>query len=92
MYVNILIPLAGKGSRFKDKFDKPKPLILFENKPMIQHVIESIKIEGTYIFIIQKSHNINNELSNLLKKICNKCEIVEIDYYTDGPSNLFFSK
>jgi dTDP-glucose pyrophosphorylase len=82
--MNILIPLAGKGSRFINKFENPKPLIEFDNKPIIQHVVESIKIKGNYIFIIQKEHNINNKLSNLLKSICVSCEIIEIDYYTDG--------
>jgi dTDP-glucose pyrophosphorylase len=82
--MNILIPLAGKGSRFRQKFDKPKPLIEINSKPIIQHVIESIKIPGTYIFIIQKEHNINNRLSELLNKLCEECKIIEIDYYTDG--------
>ena len=81
---NILIPLAGKGSRFEMKFDKPKPLIEFQNKTMIQHVIESINIEGRFIFIIQKIHNNNNELRNLLLKLCKDCEVIEIDYYTEG--------
>ena len=84
MKKNILIPLAGKGSRFKLKFEKPKPLIEFESKPMIQHVIESINIEGRFIFIIQKEHNHNNKLKNLLTKICDQSIIIEIDYYTEG--------
>ena len=82
--MNILIPLAGKGSRFKNFYDKPKPLIELNNKPMIQHVVESLKIKGKYIFVIQKSHNKNNKLFDLLKKISPSCEIIEIDYYTEG--------
>ena len=52
--MNILIPMAGAGQRFeKAGYTFPKPIIEIENKPMIQWVVESLNIEGNYIFIIQ---------------------------------------
>ena len=40
--LNILIPMAGAGSRFKDAgYIFPKPLIEINNKPMIQLVLDS---------------------------------------------------
>ena len=55
--LNILIPMAGAGSRFeKAGFTFPKPLIEVNNKPMIQLVVENLNIEANYIFIVQKSH------------------------------------
>ena len=47
--------MAGAGSRFKEAgYIFPKPLIEIDNKPMIQWVIESLNLEGNFIFIVQK--------------------------------------
>ena len=41
--LNILIPMAGAGSRFqKAGYIFPKPLIEINNKPMIQIVLDSL--------------------------------------------------
>ena len=41
--MNILIPMAGLGSRFpKEKFNKPKPLIEVNYAPMITRAVESL--------------------------------------------------
>ena len=87
--MNILIPLAGKGTRFrKENFKNPKPLIIINNKTMIERVIRSIKIYGNYFFVIQKMDNKNNRLMNIIEDTCKElnypCKIKEIDYYTDG--------
>ena len=63
--LNILIPMAGAGSRFQEAgYNLPKPLIDVKGKPMIQHVVENIALDGKYIFIVQKEHqekyNINS--------------------------------
>ena len=43
------------GKRFFDAgYIFPKPIIEIKNKPMIQWVIDSLKINENYIFIIQK--------------------------------------
>ena len=55
--MNILIPMAGAGSRFQQAgYFFPKPLIDIKDKPMIQWVIESLNLNGNYIFIVQKNH------------------------------------
>ncbi len=55
--VNIVIPMAGNGSRFAMAgYDLPKPLIDIVGKPMIQRVIDNMNIKGRYIFIVQKAH------------------------------------
>lgn len=91
--MNVLIPLAGKGSRFrKVGFKNPKPLIMIDNKSMIEHVIRSIKIHAKYYFIIQKCDNIDNCLKNIIENVCSELEfcrehkIIEIDGYTMGAS------
>ena len=55
--MNILIPMAGEGSRFvKEGFTFPKPLIDVEGKPMIQLVIENLDFQAKYIFLVRKKH------------------------------------
>ena len=48
--LNILIPMAGAGSRFEQAgYTFPKPLIDVRNKPMIQVVVENLNIKFRYI-------------------------------------------
>jgi dTDP-glucose pyrophosphorylase len=55
--LNIIIPMAGAGSRFvKAGYVLPKPLIEINKKPMIKLVIDSIDIKANYIFIVLKEH------------------------------------
>ncbi len=85
--LNVLIPMAGLGSRFeKAGYTFPKPLIDINNKPMIQVVVDSLKIDANYIFIVQKSHYEKYNLGNVLRLICgkNSCNIIQIDGQTQG--------
>ena len=83
--LNILIPMAGAGSRFeKAGFTFPKPLIEVNNKPMIQLVVENLNIEANYIFIVQKSHREKYNLDTLLNLITPNCKILEVDGLTEG--------
>jgi len=42
--MNIIIPIGGKGERFKNRgYAKSKPLIDILNKPMIFHVLDNLK-------------------------------------------------
>jgi dTDP-glucose pyrophosphorylase len=82
---NILIPLAGKGIRFREKnFTNPKPLISINGLSLIKLVINSIRIEGNFIFIIQKIDNDNKRLEQEILSIKPNSIIIEIDYYTNG--------
>lgn len=58
MKINIVIPMAGLGSRFaKEGYEKPKPFISVLGKPMIERVIENLTFpEATYILIARKEH------------------------------------
>jgi dTDP-glucose pyrophosphorylase len=82
---NVLIPMAGLGSRFIEKgYSLPKPLIKIFGKPMIQHVIDSLDIDGNYIFLVQKDHRIKYHLDDVLDEMAPGCKIVEVDGITDG--------
>ena len=83
--MNILIPMAGAGKRFADAgYIFPKPLIEINNKPMIQWVIESLNIEGKFIFIVQKEHQEKFNIKSVLKILKPNCEIIELDKITEG--------
>lgn len=83
--MNIVIPMAGAGSRFqKAGYSFPKPLIDVNGRPMIEVVVKNINIKANYIFIVQKEHREKYNLDTLLNLIATKCTIIEIDHITEG--------
>jgi HAD superfamily hydrolase (TIGR01509 family) len=83
--LNVLIPMAGAGTRFeKAGYSFPKPLIDVNGKPMIQVVVESLNMDANFIYIVQKSHREKYNLDTLLKLITPNCSIIETDGLTEG--------
>jgi len=83
--MNVLIPMAGAGSRFAQAgYTFPKPLIEVEGKPMIQVVVENLNIDAHYIFLVQREHYEKYNLKQLLNLIAPDCDIIQIDGITDG--------
>jgi dTDP-glucose pyrophosphorylase len=83
--LNVLIPMAGAGSRFEQAgYTFPKPLIEVHGKPMIQVVVENLGFEANYIFVVQKSHREKYNLDTTLGLIAPNCKIVEVDGMTEG--------
>lgn len=60
--LNIIIPMAGAGSRFKAQgYDLPKPFIDINGKMMIEHVLNGISYPNAhYTLIIQKQFEEEN--------------------------------
>jgi HAD superfamily hydrolase (TIGR01509 family) len=83
--LNVLIPMAGAGSRFEQAgYTFPKPLIDVRNKPMIQVVVENLNIKANFIYIVQKSHREKYNLDTLLNLITPGCQVIEVDGITEG--------
>ena len=83
--LNVLIPMAGAGSRFeKAGYTFPKPLIEVRKKPMIQVVVENLNIKANYIYVVQKQHREMYNLDALLSLITPGCKIVETEGMTEG--------
>ena len=83
--MNVLIPMAGAGSRFQQAgYTFPKPLIEVEGKPMIQVVVDNLNIDATFIYVVQKEHREKYNLDTLLNLITPNCKIVEVDGLTEG--------
>jgi HAD superfamily hydrolase (TIGR01509 family) len=83
--MNVLIPMAGAGSRFEQAgYTFPKPLIDVNGKPMIQRVVDNLNIDARHIFIVQKSHYEKYALKHMLNLIAPNCEIVQVEGITEG--------
>lgn len=85
--INILIPMAGGGKRFIEfGYKMPKPLIDVNGKPMIQAVLESMNLNGNYIFITRDYENEedNENLKTVLKNFSKDCKIISIPHITRG--------
>ena len=86
--MNIVIPMAGLGSRFKgSRFKEPKPLIDIYGKPMIQRAIESFNDPSArFLFILRQTEH-TEKLIKVLNNVCDNTEIKIIDKVTRGPAN-----
>lgn len=83
--MNVLIPMAGAGSRFATAgYTFPKPLIEINGKPMIQVVVENLNIKANYTYIVQKEHYDKYHLKYMLDVITPGCNIVCVDGVTEG--------
>jgi len=83
--MNIVIPMAGAGSRFESAgYTFPKPLIDVEGQPMIHKVVNNLNIQGRYIFLVQKAHYEKYSLDTLLNLIAPGCEIIQLEGLTEG--------
>ena len=85
--LNIVIPMAGRGSRFAQAgYAMPKPLIDIHGHPMIEYVIKNIcpKQEHRFIFICQQEHLETYHLTDLLERLAPGCAVVTVDHITEG--------
>lgn len=82
--MQIMIPMAGHSRRFKAVgYKVPKPFIMIDGKPMIQHVCNMFSLDDDFIFICNNEHlaEYKTTLSNLVPKYT----IVGIDPHEYGP-------
>ena len=84
--LNIVIPMAGLGSRFANVgYKLPKPLIDVNGKPMIRVVVENMNINAHYIFIAMKKHVEEYDVENVIREVtCSNYTIRTIDELTEG--------
>jgi dTDP-glucose pyrophosphorylase len=82
--INIVIPMAGNGSRFvKAGYSDPKPLISVNGKPMISWVVDNLAIPNSkFIFIIRSDYP--ESCREYLNTIAPGCSIITVDKVTEG--------
>jgi dTDP-glucose pyrophosphorylase len=81
--MNILIPAAGKGSRFIKSHSVPKPCIKIENEYMLVKAAKTLGFAGQYIFIIRENEY-RDSLAKILYEEFPTCKIAVIDFDTEG--------
>lgn len=83
--LNVLIPMAGAGTRFAEAgYTFPKPMIEVDGKPMIQLVVENLGLDANYIYICQSEHRKNFNLDTMMNIISSNNTIIDIDHVTEG--------
>tara|TARA_Y100000992_G_scaffold288783_1_gene242737 strand:+ start:375 stop:1529 length:1155 start_codon:yes stop_codon:yes gene_type:complete len=87
MKPNILIPMAGLGSRFiKEGFKVPKQIINIKDKHLIDISLDCLNYKDcNLIFVLRDEHVYNHHMDELLmKKFGDDISIVVLDQLTDG--------
>lgn len=84
--INIIIPLAGIGQRFKeDGYAAPKPLIKVLGEPIIFHVIKSLKTRpNDKIYIVYTPCLDVYGFSGIISKYFPSVKLIKISYPTRG--------
>lgn len=85
--INIVIPMAGLGSRFANAgYALPKPLIDVHGVPMIKVVVDNLKPmqDHRFIFICQNEHIRRYGIDSLLESLDSNVELIGIDGVTEG--------
>ena len=89
MKVTVIIPMAGRGSRFDCEF---KPFLKIENETFIERSVGSFrnnlddidKIIFVYLKEQEKQYNVSNKLNELFSDI--NIETIVLDKKTEGPA------
>ena len=84
--MHILIPMSGRGSRFAQQgYAKPKPLIEFLGKPMVQHVLENLGLHNTFTLCVLREHyDADPALFAKLRLMAADLNLVFVDQVTQG--------
>lgn len=85
--LNIVIPMAGAGSRFASKgYKHPKPLIPVKGVAMIHVVINNLRPKQAhrYIFICQQRHIDEHGLNEKLTDWAPGCKVIGLNGMTEG--------
>lgn len=85
--LNIVVPMAGRGSRFSQAgYQLPKPLLPVHGRPMITLVIENLRptCEHRFIFVCQREHIERHDIGSVLQAAAPGAIIVPIDSVTEG--------
>ena len=87
--MNILIPAAGKGSRFKGYFDSPKNMIDVKGDPMLVASAKSLGLDkdgNQFIFLLPEDSldDTHNELGTRLQAEFPGCKVLVVVGDTEG--------
>ena len=71
--------MSGIGKRFVDEgYSDPKPLIIVEEKPIIEHIVNLFDKNDEFIFICNDKHLRETNMRDILLNIVPTCKIYEV--------------
>lgn len=86
MRMQIVIPMAGSGNRFKKAgYKELKPLIKIEKKYILEHVVDLFPGEDDFLFICSNNHLKKYNLEKVIRKIKPRAKIATIKSHKLGP-------
>lgn len=84
--INIVVPMAGAGSRFSESgYKKPKPFIDVNGRPMVVRVLENLSYPDARFILIAKKEHLEKE-KELVEQIEKEFNVIfiPIDKLTEG--------
>ncbi|QDU73665.1 Bifunctional protein GlmU [Bremerella volcania] len=83
--MNIIVPMAGAGSRFSSAgYTLPKPLIPVDGLPMVVRAIGDLPSAERIIFLVHRDHVAEHQIDQVLRSHFSDCEIVVVPGLTEG--------
>lgn len=81
----LILPMAGRGSRFSELgYEKPKPILSVNGNPMILEAVDCLPKTDNKTFITLSDHVTKYHIDDILKKKYDGCHVIKIDSVTDG--------
>ena len=90
--MNIIIPIGGKGERFKNAgYNMSKPLIEIFEKPMIFYILDNLNIENNdTVYIIYNILLDNDNFSEIIKTKYKNIILIPIQQSTRGAAETLY--
>lgn len=85
--LTVVIPMAGRGSRFaRCGYTTPKPLIPVHGVPMVELVVSNLRPSrpAHFVFLCLREHVDRFDLAARLSGIAPGCSVVPVDGVTEG--------
>jgi len=83
--VILILPMAGRGSRFSvEGYSLPKPLIFIKKNPMVVEAVNCLPETEDKIFICLQEHIDIFKIDETLRKSYKDCKIKPINFVTQG--------
>lgn len=83
--VQVVIPAAGEGSRFRVAgFEKPKPFIDVNGQPMITRVLANVLPNGAMATLLLRSEHVDQESEAISRLLAMGHKVHRVDKLTEG--------
>jgi hypothetical protein len=86
--MQIIVPMSGFGERFRSAgYKLPKPLIIVDNKTIIEHIVDMFPGETNFTFICNSHHLEQDDfrMREILESACPSGKIIGIAGHKLGP-------